>query len=843
MASSGLQQNELPWRTVFLAFAAFLVVAVIVVGANPFAGETSAPMALLDQFAGWSSHQFVSAASHPERSDVLDVFLPQWIEIKEALWSGQSGWWNKVSINGSPGLLDVSRSCFTPSFFLFLLIQDHWLAFYFACLVKLVVAGLGSFLFFRLFLTSAASFFGGLCFAYTGFNAAWFYWPQVSTSAWLPWLFWATAGWCLYRTPWWLLGVVATAGLLLLGGFPVVSAYGLYAAALLTGMLLVPRAVNHPYRSAWAGVLYFAAIGTAFLLASIPLLALLEVLEMTNLESRHGGTAFLFPQDLRLLYKASVNGILRVERTAYAGIVATVMAFGSLAPFLFRKFHERERALFFYGTTLFACSVIIGFGVLPLEFIRSVPAVGSHPWSRLAVMVGFSVATLASLSFNVVCSFLFFSKKAYIRNLVGVLLVFCSGYQLYDQSVFFRRFNSIASKHDFFPNTPSLQFVKSNLTATQGVLADHAYFISGVLGAYGISEWFAHGFRTDTEKEVLGRLVDEPFKTPTAAVFNRDAVQLESPFFSKLGIRYLMLDKKRARLRYQPHLKTSVTPPMPQNTIAQSFQIDQALTLSSVGIVLATYGKKQAPADVSLEILGDNNKMYGQAVVSAPIVRDNLTTRFEFGRNILLEPGMYQLHLKLVDPRTEAPLTAWYSGQPHYQEDVLSINGRKTPGALLYSFYGPDFQVSGDNRWQVHEDIEENILVVENLDVPDGAYLVPSLDEQADWSEEGVTTRRTGADNITVSYDGDRGGFLVVPVRWFPGWVAYKDGKKSIPARYLGMLPAVKVNGPGVVEFRYEPEYLKIGSVLMVLGLCCVPVLYRLSARHHTAHLFKKKNS
>lgn len=842
--ASGLQrQSDLSWRTVFFAFAAYLVVAVVVVGANPFVGETSAPMALLSQFDGWSSHQFVSAASHPERSDVLDVFLPQWIEIKDALWSGQSGLWNKVSINGSPGLLDVSRSCFTPSFFLFLLIQDHWLAFYFACLIKLVVAGLGAFLFCRLFLNPAASFFGGLCFAYTGFNAAWFYWPQVNTSAWLPWLFWATAGWCLYRTPRWLLGVVATAGLLLLGGFPVVSAYGLYAAALLAGMLLVPRALNHPYRSAWAGVLYFASIGTAFLLASIPLLALLEVLDLTNLDYRHGGTAFLFPKDLLLLFKESLTGVPKVERTTYIGIVAVMMACCSLVPFLLGKFHEREKALFFYGATLFFCSVVIGFGVLPHDFIRSIPAVGSHPWSRLAVLVGFSVAVLASLSFNVIWSFLLFSKYVYIRAVVGAILVFCVGYQLYDQSVFFRKFNSISSKEDFFPNTPSLQFVKSNLTATQSVLADHAFFISGVLGAYGISEWYAHGFRTDMEKEVLGRLVHAPFKTPTAAVFNRDAVQLESPFFSKLGIRYLMLDKNRARLRYQPHLKTSVTPPMPQNTIAQSFQIEHALSLSSVGIVLATYGKEQAPADVSLEILGDADEKYGQAVVSANAVRDNRTTKFDFGRNILLEPGRYQLRLQLVAPRTEAPMTAWYSGQPHYREDALYINGRKTRGALLYIFYGPDFQVSGYNRWHVHENIEDNILVVENLEVPDGAYLVPSLDEQEDWSEEGVTTRRVGADNITVAYDGDRAGFLVVPVRWFPGWVAYMNGKKSIPDRYLGMLPAVRVDGPGVVEFLYEPEYFKLGSVLMVLGLCCVPVLYRLSARHHTAHLFKKKNS
>lgn len=138
------------WLSFVLAILVYILLSALVIGANPFAGETSAPMDLLSRYPGWSSHVFLSTSTHNERSDVLDVFIPQWITLKKAICDYKYGIWNPVSMN--PGVLDVSRAAFTPSFLAFLLIDEHWLGFYCAGLLKLVIAAIGTFLFLRLFL-------------------------------------------------------------------------------------------------------------------------------------------------------------------------------------------------------------------------------------------------------------------------------------------------------------------------------------------------------------------------------------------------------------------------------------------------------------------------------------------------------------------------------------------------------------------------------------------------------------------------------------------------------------------------------------------------------------------
>jgi hypothetical protein len=92
--------------------------------------------------------------------------------------------------------------------------------------------------------------------------------------------------------------------------------------------------------------------------------------------------------------------------------------------------------------------------------------------------------------------------------------------------------------------TPSLQYVKDRLKPLQSVIADDSYWFDGTLGAYGIPEWYAHSFRTDREKEVLGELVRDPFSSPTSMVVLTSNIQFDSPLMDRLVIKYLLVNRR-----------------------------------------------------------------------------------------------------------------------------------------------------------------------------------------------------------------------------------------------------------------------------------------------------------
>ena len=818
----------------FIVILAYILLSALVIGANPFVGETSAPMDILGEYQGWSSHLFVPAHQHPSRSDILDALIPQWITLKEAIRGTGHGLWNPVTLNGIPGILDLSRSSFTPSFLAFLVTDEHWLGFYFAGLIKLVIAALGTYLFLRLFLGPIAAFWGGAIFAYSGFNTAWFYWPQVSTSCWIPWLLWACAGWYLCRDKKWILLIIFTTTMLLLGGFPAITVYGLYSSILFA--ILFSWYKKIAFKNAiYIGGIILASISIAFLITSIPLLAFFDAMSLIDLGYRNGGTPFVFPRDLALLFNPYLNGTLGVEKTLYVGKIALSLSMASIFLCYKKKVSDKTLLLILFGFILLICSIAIAFGVLPHNIIRIIPFVGHNPWNRLIVITELAVAILAAITFDyAIVRARQFKNKA-LKIIIMMVLLGGAGYQIYGQGVLFREFNNIAVKQDFFPSTPGIDYVRGNLKNVQSVVADKSFLISGTLGAYGIPEWFAHGFRTTNEKEILKQIVYEPFPGPTAARFSADDVKLDNDLFSKLGIRYVLVKAYNGQLiRSQLHGGHFAAPAMPKNSLAQIVLIKEPVSITSVGFVFATYRAKQAPSDVFLEVVNSMGDVLARAQIKAELIHDNESAVFDFGKSIELLPGSYELRIGLVDNEVNGKLTVWYTRNVKYEGDMVHINNERLPGALLYSFYNANYPPNLQNRWLFHNEIKDNISVVENMDTPSGAYFVQNLDANSTWSDTNIFTDRLNAENISVEYLGNNPGYIVLPIRWFSGWVAYLDGVKREPESYLGMLMAVKVNGSSKIKFSYEPTYLGLGVGLTFLGflivlLICVVDIKKLS--------------
>jgi hypothetical protein len=256
---------------------------------------------------------------------------------------------------------------------------------------------------------------------------------------------------------------------------------------------------------------------------------------------------------------------------------------------------------------------------------------------------------------------------------------------------------------------------------------------------------------------------------------------------------------------------------------------------------LGTYRQAAAPANVKLTLLDSRNRVLGRSVIEAGSVTDNKEAKFEFRRPIVMKPDRYRFRLELVDKTAEGQLTVWWVRPPEHPGDIMLINGKPRPGAMVYTLYSA--KVFDTRIWEVsqHED-EPSTLLLKNREVPTGAYFLPELTEETTWSDSQVETEIVDNQNIQVSYTGSEQGYIVLPMRAYPGWIMIHDGAQMEPERFLGMLPAAKVSGPASLHYSYRPPWLAKGMALTaagLLGLIAQFVLLRALAQHR-AVIFKK---
>ncbi len=817
----------------FLIVVVYAAAFYLVLGANVFEKQTVAPVSLLGNYEGWSEHEFSSPETHPERSDVLDFFIPQWIVAKENILEGYSGFWNPVTQNGAPGLLDVSRGLWTPSFLAFLLVPQDWLGFYLAGFLKLLIAGLGMFLLARNFVSFLPAFASGFVFALCGFNAAWFYWPQVATSAWIPWLLWGVTGWYFYRRYLYLAYMSIVTALLIGGGFPAVSAYGLYSAVILAAILSLYRNISFRDSLIHAGLASLSIV-TGFLMMAVPILGLADLLQFSDLSYRTGETTLKFLDDIELFYDRTPEPLHRVEKSLYIGGVAILFALSAAGLLLIKRLTGHRAVFAWVGLVLFAISLSISFGLLPAYLINAIPAVGGSPWSRVSIIVLLSITILFAVGLDVVFRNVRSIRDPRFRILLTLSLVCVLVYQLWGQLFVFRSFNTVASAADFFPDTPLTEFIGSNLENTQSVLADKSFIVNGTLGAYGINEWLAHGFRSKQEKEIFSLLIDDPFATPTAAQYSFSDLSFIDDLYSKLGIRYILYSENdyvtRRSVAIEDH---SPLPPMSSNTLAQIISIESGAYVEGMAFLFGTYGRNSSPGPVTLSI----SKLGGGKVVeitrAAETIRDNHWGGFRFDGQICFEPGRYVVNLSLQNG--DGPLTVWFTEESVFAGDRVCINDECDEGSMIYQLFVSGGNAELSSPWKVREKPFGGIRVAENANAPRGSYFVPKLSFESEWSVVDVSTKRSAPSRIMVEYSGNRSGYIVVPMRYYPGWKAYSGGSEVEVHKYLGVMPAAKVEGASSVTFVFEPSWLKYGVILTSFGFMLLLVFMALHSRERSS--------
>ncbi|MEM4522969.1 MAG: YfhO family protein, partial [Nitrososphaeria archaeon] len=438
--------------------------------------------------------------------------------------------------------------------------------------------------------------------------------------------------------------------------------------------------------------------------------------------------------------------------------------------------------------------------------------------SRAVVFVNFSFAILSGIGLEilmrVIKELLKNNKVAYIIYIIGICLV---AFQYIDLSQNIKQ-NSVVPLDTFYPRTNTINFIKDNIEPGQQVIATFpGYLISGTLTAYGIPEPFAHGYFKKEEKEILSKLINNPWRTPTSCVFSLSDVNIteeENLLFTKLFVRYILATPQELKL-------VSVTPndvpapSMPPNILNQTFKIDNESVIIGLSFLMATYGKKSVNTTVSFVLYDSNDSSIYTTYLND--IKDNKWVYVFFNSPLELHPGTYKISLKAYG---KDPVTVWtHQSSDKYPEGSLTVNNKETKGDMVFQVLGYKKYIS--DNWYIFN-VTDKIIIFENRNShpiyvidSEGRMLFPTYK---------IEVYKSGY--IRYQVEINTSGVLVVPIRYWPGWEVYINGEKNDYIKYLIFMAIPISSGNYVIELKYNPMHFFLGSfiflVTIVVLLCAM---------------------
>lgn len=783
------------------SYLLLILSALFMLGANPFKSETIAPMDLLVKYPGWQNTGLQVEYINGERSDVLDAKLPIWISAKRSLQKGELPIWNHQRA-GKPGLT-FTNSLLTPAFMVFSFFQNDALGFYLSNLVNVLIGLIGMFFFLRLFFHAYAASFGAIVFMFSGFNTAWFFWAHVDTAVWTPWVMYAVFKYISTQDNKHLISVTLSMLMLNLGGFPMVAVMTYMALSIMVFSFLIANKYSFKI---WIKILVQLSIFSllAMLIALAFIYPLVELLDwMGGMGYRSSGAGFS-RADFALFYNPDLYRVPRVETTFYVGILPLIfLAFTVVFVFF------RPSFIAIFSLILFFFALTIAFALIDIEIIRKVPTLNSSLLTRFGYLLGFSLALISAYALHILISK--FQNHLWVYFVVLTFFII----QILDQKELFSDFNGPVPNASFYPLTKSLKYLQENLKPLEHVIADSGYLIAGTLGAYGLNDWYAHSFHKGTEKELLRKIVHKPFKTATSAMFSFSQIKLDSPYMDYLGIKAILTTNFTPNVPvefWNNNRKKQPCPIMPNNTLLQKFFLVKQYKVKAIQLLMATYGEKHASSDVEL-VLKKDDKLIATLIADKTTINDNKWVSFAFNGLKVLDAGEYSMSIKMMDAENAKALTIWSNiGE---KNSKLLVNGKEQ--AL-------SFQMRFSKPTEIHEkynvlNLEPNIHILENQNVKENAYFVESLNNPAKADYKPIKTKMFTSSRVHINYVGNKEGWLVLPMRQYPGWVAKVNGKKQKIDAFLGLMPAVKVNTKSDIILTYEPKYSKYLYMLSVFGI------------------------
>jgi hypothetical protein len=395
---------------VLVAIAAFAVFGI----GRPLVGDGSFHSAdLLLQYAPWRDAAPAGyVAQRPCVSDTVDSVMPSTTEFRRRLLDGDFAEWNSLAGPGTP-LGSVPNAGLLSPLSVPSIVLSPWLSPAYLKLLEIIVGVLGMYLFLRqLSLVRPAALLGGLLFVSSGFLVTWTNYPQSRTATFIPWVFWAVERFVRRHTLISAIPIALAVAAMLLGGFPSVTGFALYAVV----PYLVVRAVSLSKATArrWADAATRTVIGLGFLglgagLVAFQLLPFASQLSSLGLQRAQTASNHLPLLSLVTAAAPTVYGVCGarspyfgpfndVETNAFIGATALVLAGVAVlrGP---SSFVPRGIRAYFVGAT--AITVVLGWwGHFPLAIAQKFPVFTNNPVFRVRSILGFFVAVLAAIGYD-----------------------------------------------------------------------------------------------------------------------------------------------------------------------------------------------------------------------------------------------------------------------------------------------------------------------------------------------------------------------------------------------------------------------------------------------------------
>jgi hypothetical protein len=833
-------------REAVLAGVFFLAAACVAFGVNLFDGQIVAPMDLLSRFSGYNEGDSALRLVNVQMGDILDSFLPVWRYVKQQIWAGTPPMWVPLSAGGEPGLPVLFYSFVSPRFLLFLLLPDG-VGYTLGLIVQAALGGLGAFLLCRRGVGVVAAALGGVTFMLSGFHGVWMQWPHVSTSIWIPWMLWALAQLDRELSGRNIAVLAAIVALLLFGGFPAVAGYGFYYAAVLGLVLAVSRLRRAGARSALGfGAAALLAVGLGVTLTAVQLLPSIEYLGQFDLSGRALRTGGPGASYAAALLDPDAFGSQGNEFTAYVGLLPLGLALVVLLALAFGKLPALPLVLSpvaWFGLLGFAMCAIYSAPAPLAGLLYRLPILNFNPSGRMASVMGLAFGVLAAIGGEalLVLARRWLGRRSGSAGLLALpaaLLGVASVAHGIDEGRIVREHNALTPSRWFFPERPTISFVKQHLGPDQSVLATtDAFMLPGTLGSYGIPEWFGHGGHRPDELRALATLVRHPWASGgTSARVAFDDVDLDAPLLDRLGIRFILLAnggdplaEARQPTVEQPLVDAPVdlAPEAEAPGVGQTFVVPSPMRVCTVRLKFGTYGDARAGADVRVSLAGPEGAfgeategVFAEATVAGDRITDNAWVDFAI-TPFELQPGEHTLRVGAASPLTRR-LAVWSSRYDGSLPTGTRLAGREpAPGDLSFGLIGCVRDPTAGWRVARHS---ENLWVLENTEATSGAFLMAEHGSQDAAPLPGeVTLVACDGDSRRYKVTTATPALLVRSTRFWPGFRATVDGEPKAVTPYATLFQAVPVPaGTHLVEVDYGPTDARRGraaSGLGVLGL------------------------
>ena len=166
-----------------------------------------------------------------------------------------------------------------------------------------------------------------------------------------------------------------------------------------------------------------------------------------------------------------------------------------------------------------------------------------------------------------------------------------------------------------------------------------------------------------------------------------------------------------------------------------------------------------------------------------------------------------------------------------YSDQGTAVNAQALPRAYTVHHY-----IKTDSEEQSLREIRANIATLHKSVILENADPSFSVDDQLDGHDEtpgSAEITRYTPNEVDLAVNVAHPALVVLTDAFYPGWVAYVDGRETTIFRANSLFRAVEVPaGAHSVEFRFRPTSFYWGAAITLLTLCFSLVLVATS--HHS---------